>query len=313
MDELSRLLRDQDGVVARRQVLAAGVSPTEVARALRRGRLVTLVPGVYIEHNGPPTPQQRRQAAVLHAWPAALCLGSALRAAEGPAARDRPESIIHVAVDRDRHLAEVPGIAVHRMSGFAERVQWNASPPRTRYDDSVLDVAAAAPDDLVAVACLADAVGSRRTTAERLLVTLRSRSRIGRRSWLEAVLTDVAHGTCSVLERGYQTEVVRPHGLPPGTLQQLRRTHAGSVVRDVALPAHQVLVELDGWMFHSDPAARSRDLDRDLDAAAEDAALTVRLGYEQVFGHGCWTAGRLARILRRRGWADTPHPCPDCG
>ena len=156
-------------------------------------------------------------------------------------------------------------------------------------------------------------MGSRRTTAARLLATLESRSRIARRTWLESVLADVASGTCSVLERGYQSEVVRPHGLPPGILQQLRRTHAGSVARDVALPELQVLVELDGWFFHSDPVARSGDLDRDLDAAAEDAALTVRLGYEQVFGHGCWTAGRLARILRRRGWTGASRRCPNCG
>ncbi len=116
-----------------------------------------------------------------------------------------------------------------------------------------------------------------------------------------------------MLEHGYQTQVVRSHGLPPGVLQQLRRTQSGSVVRDVALPEHEMLVELDGWMFHSDPAARSRDLDRDLYAAAEQAALTVRLGYEQVFGHACWTAGRLVRILRRRGWTGTPLSCHKCG
>lgn len=313
MDELTRLLRDQDGVVARSQVLAAGLSPTDVARALRRGQLVKHLPGVYVDHNGPLTPQQRRQVAVLHAWPSALCLESALRAAEGPGTRDRPEPVIRVAVDRQRHLAVVPGIVAHRMSGFADRVQWNASPPRVRYDDSVLDVAAAARDDLAAVARLADAVGSRRTTAERLLARLAERPRIGRRRWIEAVLADVAAGTCSVLERGYQTEVVRPHGLPAGILQELRATATGNVVRDVALPAQQTYVELDGWIFHSDPRARSRDLDRDLDAAAEHGALTIRLGYEQVFGHACWTADRLGRILRRRGWAGTPWPCPLCG
>lgn len=315
MDELSRLLRDQDGVVARRQ-LAGGTSQTsqtEIARLLRRGRLVAHLPGVYVEHNGPLTPQQRRQVAVLHAWPAALCLESALRAAEGPSVRDRPEAVLHVAVDRQRRLAVVPGIVVHRMAGVADRVQWNASPPRVRYDDSVLDVAAATRDDLAAVARIADAVGSRRTTAPRLLERLAERRRIAKRAWIAAVLTDVANGTCSVLERGYQTEVVRPHGLPAGILQELRVSASGNVLRDVWLPESRTYVELDGWLFHSDPAARARDLDRDLDAAADQSALTLRLGYEQVFGHSCWTADRLGRILRRRGWDGVPRRCPRCG
>jgi len=313
MDDLSRLLRDQDGVVARSQVLAAGLTPTEIARALRRGRLVAHLPGVYVEHNGPLTLQQRRQVAVRHAWPAALCLDSALHAATGSSPRDRPERVIHVAVNRHRHIASVPGIVVHRMTGFAERVQWAASPPRIRYDDSVLDVAAAAADDLAAVAALADAVGSRRTTAARLRARLDQRARVPRRAWLAAVLDDVAHGTCSVLERGYQTRVVRPHRLPSGILQERRTMAGGAVVRDVALPHLRTYVELDGQMFHADATARSRDLDRDLEAAAEQSALTLRLGYVQVFGHACWTADRLARVLLGRGWTGTPYQCPQCG
>lgn len=313
MDDLSRLLRDQDGVVSRRQVLASGLSPTDVQRALRRGQLVKRLPGVYVDHNGPLTLQQRRQVAVLHAWPAALCLESALHAAEGAGRRGRPEPVIHVAVDRQRHLVPVPGVALHRTTDFAERVLWNTSPPRMGYDDSVLDVAAAASDDLAAVACLADAVGSRRTTAPRLREHLARRTRISRRPWLEAVLDDVAGGTCSVLERGYQTEVVRPHGLPPGRLQALHVTASGIVLRDVDLPELDLLVELDGRIFHSSADDRARDLERDLDAAVERAALTVRLGYVQVFGRACSTASKLGRVMQARGWDGAPLPCRQCG
>lgn len=315
MDLLSQLLRDQSGVVSRRQVLDAGLTTTQLARLRRRGQLVQMphLTGVYVEHNGPPTHRQRSQAAVLHAWPSALCLDSALRAAEGPGRRERSEATIHVAVDRQRRISAVPGVEVHRMAGFAERVQWNASPPRIRYEESVIDVAAGALDDLAAVASLADAVGSRRTTAARLLTCLGERERIPRRSWLEAVLADVALGTCSVLERGYLTEVVRPHGLPTGILQAPQLTASGAVLRDVALPELELFVELDGRIFHSDPADRTRDLERDLDAAAEQAALTVRLGYVQVFGRSCTTAIKLARIMRARGWTGEPHDCPQCG
>lgn len=105
------------------------------------------------------------------------------------------------------------------MSAFEGRVQWNLSPPRVRYEEAVLDVAAEKADPVASVGVLAEACGSRRTTAARLLARLEARKRIAQRDWLRAVLADVAQGTCSVLEHGYQTLLVRPHGLPAGELQ----------------------------------------------------------------------------------------------
>ncbi len=62
----------------------------------------------------------------------------------------------------------------------------------------MLDVAAEAPDELMAIAVMSEAVRARRTTAARLLTALSSRSRIPRRQFLASVLRDVADGTCSV-------------------------------------------------------------------------------------------------------------------
>src|SRR3546814_5237907 len=59
-------------------------------------------------------------------------------------------------------------------------VQHSARPPRVRFDDAVLDLAAQAPTDLAAIGVLADACGSRRTTAQRLLATIARRSRLRR-------------------------------------------------------------------------------------------------------------------------------------
>jgi len=310
--DFSGLQRDQDGVVARRQLIGEGLSPTVVAKLVRRGDLVPLHPGVYVDHNGPPTWQQHAWAAVLHAWPSALCLGSALRAAEGPGRRDRATRQIHVAIDGERRLHDVPGVVVHRMTGFGGRVQWNTGPPRVRYDESVLDVAAGARSDLDAVATLADAVGARRTTAARLLGRLRARKRIARREWLEAVLSDVAEGTCSVLEHSYQSRVVRPHGLPQGSLQAPSRATSGRVYRDVDHPELGLKVELDGRLFHTATQDRDRDLERDLDAAVDGAAATVRLGFGQAHERACSTAAKLGAVMNRLGWSGQAHPCPAC-
>ena len=176
-------------------------------------------------------------------------------------------------------------------------------------------MAATADDDLAAVACLADACGSRRTTAARLLRTLEARRRIRRRAWLTAVLRDVALGTCSVLEHGYQSKVVRPHGLPPGTLQAVHHTRGGTVLRDVELRELEMYVELDGRIFHAGPTERDRDLERDLDAAVEQDVLTLRLGFHQVFARSCSTAHKLGLVMQRRGWDEAPIGCgaPQCG
>lgn len=232
--------------------------------------------------------------------------------AQGPGRRDSDTEVIHVAVDQSRRIEPPEGVVVHRVSDFDERVQWNLGPPRIRYEDSILDVAAAASDDLAAVEVLSAACGSRRTTATRLIDRLASRRRIARRRWLFDVLTDVAEGTHSVLEHGYLTKVERAHGLPRGLRQSLTDSPQGRTYRDVDYPCLGLIVELDGRMFHSSSHERNRDLDRDLDAAAATGAVTLRLGYHQVYATSCRTAVQVAAVMARLGWAGTPISCPDC-
>ncbi len=137
------LLALQSGVVSRRQLLALGLTPTEVRRLLRRRELVVAVPGVYLDHTGDPTWLQRAWTAVLALEPAALTHRSALRAADGPG-RVPVEGVIHVAVDRTRSPAAPPGVRLHHLAHLHDRVLWNADPPRVRFEHACLDVAAEA-------------------------------------------------------------------------------------------------------------------------------------------------------------------------
>lgn len=314
MDVVAALMQEQDGVIARRQALALGMSRTGVARLLRRREWVPVHAGVYVDHNGPLTWQQRAWAAVLSCGEGtALAHRSALRAAEGPGRRDADDTVIHVGVDRNRRAVPPDGVRVHRLANLSDRVQWNRQPPRLLYDEAILDVAADARDDLAAVGVLAAACGSRRTTAARLLTRLEARARIGRRPWLAAVLADVAEGTCSVLEHGYLTLVERPHGLPTGSRQVLHSASSGVVYRDVEHGELGLFVELDGRLFHSSAEERDRDLERDLDAAVDQAATTLRLGYAQVYARGCSSAIKVGAVMQRLGWAGTVSPCHLCG
>ncbi len=272
MDELARLLELQSGVVSRRQAGDCGLQPHDIRRLLRRRELVQVHPGVMIDHTGPLTWLQRAWAATLAVSPAALCNESALRAADGPGRREYDDgSPIHVAVDRHRNLLAPDGVKTHRMAHLDDRILWNASPPRMRYEEAVLDVAAGAPDDYAAIQVLAQAVQARRTTPDRLIAALAGRERITRRDFLSRVLGDIREGACSVLEHGYLTLVERPHGLPRAD-RQVRASSRGPTYRDVEYPTFRTVVELDSRLFHDSAAARDRDLDRDL-----DPAVTARL------------------------------------
>jgi hypothetical protein len=311
--EAERVRTSQGGLLSRKQAMACGMTRVEIARLLRRGEWVAVHEGVYIGHNGPRSWHERAWAAVLWAEPAALCLDSALRAAEGPGRRGRDDDLVHVAIDLRRRVVAPDGVVVHRTQGFDERVQWNCSPPRVRHADAVLDVAAAAPDDLAAIATLADACGSWRTTALKLSEALAKRRRVARRAWLVGILDDVAQGTCSVLEHGYLVHVERAHGLPEASRQKPRPTAGGGTLQDVSYTAHEVVVELDGRIGHTSTSDRDDDLDRDLENAVEHHELTLRIGYRQVFDDSCRTARRVASVLRRRGWAGVATSCRQCG
>jgi hypothetical protein len=270
VDDWETLLERQAGVLTRVQALAFGVSAVQFARAVRRGELVHVHPRVYVGAQRA-LELERAWAAVLWAEPAGLCGISAMRAFSRRDLTAQDDEPIHVLVDRHRGLDAPAGVILHRSAHTKERIQDNLSPPRVRYEHTVLDVAETATDDLKAIAALADACGSRRTTAARLLATLETRPWARRRAWLQGILGDVAQGTCSALEHGCLTLVERPHGLPSGRRQASAQFPGRSMWRDVHYEDWCFLVELDGRLGHTATRDRDRDLDRDLDAAVVQA------------------------------------------
>ncbi len=308
---LTALVADQCGVVSRAQLLSHGETPASIRRRLRRREFTLVHPGVYVDHTGPLTWLQRAWAATLHAWPAALSGTAAMRAHEGPGSR-RPVEVIEVAVGRSRTLVSPPGVRIKRIRHLEERALWSLGPPRLRYEDAAIGVACLAATDLDALRFLSDVVQGRRSTAARLLAEVAARVRLPRRRWLSSVLADIADGTCSVLEHGYLTRVVRAHGLPEGA-RQVRDGDGTRVVYRDTEHTDGLVVELDGRLFHDSARHRDADMERDLDAAIAGKA-TVRLGWGQVFGRSCRTAAKMARLHQDGGWLGRALPCGDeCG
>ncbi|HEY1133916.1 MAG TPA: hypothetical protein VGE77_05010 [Nocardioides sp.] len=310
-------MESQSGIVARRQAVAAGLTPADVQRLVRRREWHVVHAGVYAARAGPWTWHERAWAAVLHAGPDALLCGeSALRAARGAHARGHlaDDAVVHVAVPRPRTVVAPPGVRVHRPRRLEGRVLWRATPPRLRHEEAVVDLALTDANPVDAIGRLAEAVAGRPAVSVRRLQAAIDRRRASPRSrWLSNVLVDVAAGACSTLEHEYLTQVVRRHGLPEGVMQARGKTSGRTCFRDVDHPHLSLVVELDGRLHHGTTAQRDRDLRRDLEAAADDERRTVRLGWGQVHRAPCDTAALLARLMGRSGWDGRARPCgPRC-
>ncbi len=312
-DDIAALILRQDGVATRAQLLAVGAMPHDLERWRRRRELVMVHPRVYVDHTGEPTARQLAWAAVLACGRAALWGETAVRAYEGTFAPVGGHPLL-VAVDVTRRVQPPEGVRVRRVGSLEDRVQWHRRPPCQRYDHAVIEVVTGRDSRISrteAIGLLAAALQQRRTTADRLHAALAARSQARERDWLTGVLRDLGTGSCSVLELAYATDVERAHGLPASVRQRRSRSRLGVVYRD-----HEyddgVVVELDGRLFHDSAGQRDRDLERDLDAAL-DGLETLRLGWAQVTDRSCATAGKVARLLARRGWTGRPRPCgPAC-
>jgi hypothetical protein len=190
-----RTLRDQSGVIARRQVDAGGLTKSDIDRLVRRREWVRLLPGVYVDHTGEPTWLQRAWAGVLCFAPSALAGASALRAAAGPGWRPHDDAgPIWVAVAAERNVQQRPGYRIRYLSGYDERVLGHTHPPRMRFEEACLDVVAATKPELDRIELLAGACQSRRTTAARLMSALATRA--------GHPIVDGSRLSCETLRRG---------------------------------------------------------------------------------------------------------------
>lgn len=303
LEAFREVLDHQAGVVSRRQLVEAGATDADIRRWVRRRELRRVHTGVYVNHTGPLTWTNRAWAAVLFHWPAALTAESCVNRAGDP---------IHVAVDATRTPTLLPGVRIHQLVDLEDRVQWNLAPPRVRLEDALLSMCSRCDTRLQALKLVSDACRRRITTPARMAAELSRRPRVRHRGWLLRVLQEVADGVQSLLEGSYRRRVERAHGLPRPDRQRRERTEDGIVYRDSVYERYKLVVELDGRIGHELSEERWDDQDRDLLVAGDDV-MTLRLGWRHAEVTPCRTAGRLARVLARRGWAGSVRACgPSC-
>lgn len=297
------LVAVQGQVITRRQSSEYGLEWDAVRGQLRYGRWQRLQRGVYAAFTGEPAREAVLWAALLRAGEDAIF--SHQTAAELDGFLKKPVPLIHVTVPGDDNRArygKIPGVVIHRSRRIDDARHPVLLPPRSKVEETVLDLVETAPtfDKAFNWVCLA--LGERCTTPERLLAALDRRKRFPRRRDIEIMLGDARQGVRSWLELQYVRGVERPHRLPEATRQRRVRRGTGNEYLDNLYEEYKLCVELDGVAAHSG-AQQLRDKRRDRKNVIERGILTLRLGYPDVrtAGDQCETAAEVAGALRGRG------------
>jgi very-short-patch-repair endonuclease len=306
-EDCRQLIELQRGVLARWQAPAVELDWATIKSQLRSGRWRPLQRGVYATFTGEPCREAELWAAVLRAGPHAVL--SHQTAAELEGLTSTRSEVIHVEVPGSARVDPIPGVRLHRSERLAEARHPSRMPPRTRIEETVLDLTQTAKTIDGAFGWLCQASGSRLTTPDRLLTALHKRRKVRWRGILLSALGDIGDGARSVLEIRYVRDVERPHGLPRARRQAEMTRSSGRIYLDNLVDPYRTCIELDGKAAH--PAAeRWRDIARD-NASAADGITTLRYGWTDVAQLPCQTAAQIADVLRLRGWPGQPAPCSE--
>ena len=289
---VAELAAKQYGVVARRQLLAAGVASSRIGRQQAAGRLLPLYRGVYAVGHDRLTCDGHWLAAVLAAGPGAVLSHREAAALHGLRPSSRPTVDVTVPAQR-----RVPGVQVHRVERLdPDDTTTVAGIPVTTVARTLVDLA-----DVVAPRALRKAIveaeRSRRLDVREVETVLaRTRTRNGDgcrrvRGALTELATLGASVTRSELEDRFLALLDR-HGMPrPSTNAWTERMEV-----DAAWPAQRLVVELDGWDGHKTRRAFQDDRTRSNDLQA--AGWTVlRFTYADVTQRPRDTAARVRRAL----------------
>lgn len=305
-DAVSRAGRGQGGVVTRAQLLAIGADDAWLARRVAGGHWQRLQAGVYVPWSGPVPWSARAWAAVLGAGEGAALSG--LSAAYLTGMTSREPTLLDITLPHHRRAGYAPGVRVHRRVHVPPS---EGRPRRVWRADTAVELVAGSRtvDDAVGWVTAAARAG---THAQELADAISRRGSFRNRALMLDLLTDVAEGVESPLERRYHHDVERRHGLPRARLQRTEVAGGTWIRADCVYEGFGVRVELDGRLGH--PGGRTdADTWRDNAVLLEHDDRTLRYRWRHVAVTPCTTAAQVAAALTRGGWSGAARLCgPTC-
>ncbi len=235
----------QHGVVARRQLLRAGLTRDQVDHLVAVGSLILLYRGVYAVGHRPVGPRSREMAVVLLAGPRGAL---AQQSSAGLWAMTRPwRGPVHAL---GTHSRSGPGYVIHRTRHLPPEdvtVHWGI--PVTTPLRTLLDLSATLSLDALDAA-LAEALVRKLVTIEALQA---------RATGKLMTLLGTAAPTRSQLERRFRA-LLREYGLPEPVSNGIVEGYEV----DLHWPAHRLVAELDGSAYPGHRRAFEADRERDL-------------------------------------------------
>lgn len=290
---ITELASQQRGVVSRAQLLALGVASSAIARHVKAGLLEPAHAGVYRFGRAGELPLSAEIAALL-ACGSAVALGDWSGAWLWAMLKDRPASVSVVVTVGCRVRRD--GIRSREWNGDPGReLRWRAGLPVTSPARTLLDLAAVAPAATLEQAL---AAAERRRLANRgelgRMLAAHPHAR-GRRRLLDLLNREEGPAfSRSRFERRLLL-LTRAAGLPAPLAN---RRVAGYEV-DLHWPQQRIVVEADGYAFHSQRAAFETDRARDARLASE-GWVVLRFTWQQLLNDSHQVVARLAATLAGR-------------
>jgi len=297
---IAMIAAPQHGVVTHYQLLALGLTERMIWYRIKIGRLHPLHRGVYAVGHVPVSPHAHAIAAVLACGPGALLSHSSAATLWG--VTKEWSSPLEVTASSARRRSR---LRIHRsktLTAGDRAVHFGI--PATSPARTLLDNANSLTDGEIARA-ISDLRHARYLSLADLdeLLTRHPPCRAANR--LRKHTKNAPHTpTRSPFEDDFLPFLER-YGLPKPEIN----THIAGHEVDVLFRAHKLVVELDGWEFHSGRTAFESDRDRDADLLAAGIA-TVRVTRERFDLTPDREAARLHTILAHRAPKPPPPPKP---
>jgi very-short-patch-repair endonuclease len=292
--EIGELAGRQHGVIARRQLLALGVSRTGIGGRCRRGSLHPLHRGVYAVGHRKLSVLARWMAAVLACGPEAVLSHRSAGQLWGllPRTGSIPETT------RPTAFRARAGIRIHQSALPADEVEKVDGIPATSVSRTLLDLAGTL-DRRPLERAMAEAEARGLTSALSLPELL---ERYPRRPGTPALRPLLAEGesgvTRSELEERFLALIAR-HRLPRPLLNVDLAVRGRFFEVDCLWRRARLVVELDGHAVHGTRKAFAADRERDR-LLLGDGWGVVRLTWGQVRDEGPRIAAELRALLQKR-------------
>jgi very-short-patch-repair endonuclease len=255
---IATIAATQHGVVARRQLLAAGVSRAAIADRLHKGSLIRVHPGVYRVGHAAPSMEADYLAAVLACGDGAVLSGRAAAHLLGIVKGKPPVPEVTARVGR-----QIPGVDTSRARKIDPRdVTKHRGIPVTTPARTLVSLAAAVTESELAYAVHQAGI-LHRTAPEDVEDALSRQPNARGVGTLRDVLRGDTHITASKLERAF-LKLLRHAGLP---LPETNKPAGGRYV-DCRWPDHKLTVELDSYRYHASRHAWELDRKRERQAHA---------------------------------------------